>query len=150
MQRGAAGIREGEAAGWQKPVVNPGEAILSGSLSGSDTYAYRHRIGDLMAANPVVASPKTTIHDAAKLMMEKAISSLLVAEERVPGQSIEAYAIVTERDVMRQIACSGAKALKNKIGDIAVKPLKPHPGKRICLSRYVADAPVENTPSCCR
>ncbi len=73
---------------------------------------------------PVVIHPDETVLSAINTMSRNAISSVLVASSPNPGQRLSAYKIVTERDVMRQIAKSGAIALDGKVGDIAIGPLK--------------------------
>ena len=123
LMRSMAGLRQGQEAGWERPVVDPSDTVLSGGIKNYDTYAYRHAVGDMMAKNPVVVAPQTSLLEATKTMTAKGISSVLVAEKTQPGQPLSDYGIVTERDVMRQIAQSGAEALKKKAGTVAVRPL---------------------------
>lgn len=106
-------------AGWEPPSPGPGDDIL-GSV---DTYAYRHRVGDVMASPPVVVTPDTTLKQAVDVMVGRAISSVFVADSGLPGQEVGQYAIVTERDAMRRIADRGAAALDEPVGAIGSRPV---------------------------
>lgn len=123
LLRSTAGLRQGQEAGWERPVADPSDSVLSGGIKNYDTYAYRHAVGDMMTRNPVVVAPKTSLLEATKTMTARGISSVLVAEPAKTGQQLSVYGIVTERDVMRQVAQSGAAALKKKASAVAVSPL---------------------------
>ncbi|HKJ61136.1 MAG TPA: DUF294 nucleotidyltransferase-like domain-containing protein [Hyphomicrobiales bacterium] len=62
-----------------------------------DSYAYKKRLSDVMSAPPAYASADLTMQEAARLLIEKRISSVLVKSDGETG-------IVTERDVLRGIA----------------------------------------------
>src|SRR5690606_26150475 len=64
-----------------------------------------------------------TLEQAMKAMVEHNISSVLVAADAAPGQPIEAYGILTERDVLRRLAASGPEVLQRPSGDLASRPL---------------------------
>ncbi|KAB2850498.1 MAG: CBS domain-containing protein, partial [Hyphomicrobiaceae bacterium] len=87
------------------------------SLVKVDSFPYRHRVRDVMSSPPVTASEDTTIREAAGLLIEKRISSLLVP---APGKP---HGIVTERDVLRAITAHGAAAFERPIGDFLSRPL---------------------------
>lgn len=110
-------------AGWETPVSEvrprPGAALSRGF----DSYAYRHRVGDVMGKPPVVVTPDTTVAGAMQKMVERAISSVFVAESAEPGLAIGSYAIFTERDALRLAAKQGAAALDDPVGDHASGPL---------------------------
>jgi CBS domain-containing protein len=108
-------------AGWSEPVTRP--ADTSGALRSVDPYAYRHRIGDIMSSPPLVARDEMVLGDAIRLMVDRRVSSLFVSQDGGNDQPVEAYGIVTERDVMRRIAAGGASAFDLRIGDIATRPL---------------------------
>ncbi|WP_187971012.1 DUF294 nucleotidyltransferase-like domain-containing protein [Aquibium microcysteis] len=109
-------------AGWAEPATRP-EAPGPRAFGAVDPYAYRHRIRDLMASPPQVVPADLPLRGAIDLMVEKRISSLFVADTPEPGQPLAAYGIVTERDVMRRIAASGADALYESVGPIATRSL---------------------------
>jgi CBS domain-containing protein len=109
-------------AGWAEPATRP-EAPGPRAFGSVDPYAYRHRIRDLMASPPLVVAAALDLRGAIDLMVEKRISSLFVADTPAPGQPLAAYGIVTERDVMRRIAASGADALCEPVGPIATRNL---------------------------
>lgn len=108
-----------QGAGWEPPVDAPRDEVL-GSF---DTYAYRHRVADIMASPPVVVRPDTTLKSAIDIMVAGAISSVFVCDDGKPGSDVAAYAIVTERDAMRRIAAGGAGALDETVGSFASRPL---------------------------
>ena len=108
-------------AGWAEPVAPPvGERS---ALRAIDPYAYRHRIGDVMAAMPAVIAASATLAEAIAMMTERRISSVFVADDPLPGLGMSAYGILTERDVMRRIAGYGAGALGQLAGEVATRPL---------------------------
>ncbi len=104
-------------AGWEEPKAVVGQ----GALSRIDSYPFRHRVGDVMGHPPAVTLPATPLIAAARLMMERRISSLFVAER--DGLRVDRAGIVTERDVMRAVANGGAAALDRPVGEIASRPL---------------------------
>lgn len=80
-----------------------------------DSYAYSHRLRDVMSAPPVFAPGTMTVREAARLLIERKISSVLVEEAgQGPG-------IVTERDLLRAVAADQDDA---PIGRLAGRPLK--------------------------
>ncbi len=117
-----AQLRQMSEAKWVPPVVDP--AQQSGARSGYDTYVYRHRVADAMAREVAVIGRDATLKQAMDLMAARAISSVLVAEEPRTGQPIAAYAILTERDVLRQIVKHGAAALTDSVATIASAPVR--------------------------
>ena len=104
-------------AGWEEPKAVVGQ----GALSRIDSYPFRHRVGDVMGHPPAVTLPATPLIAAARLMMERRISSLFVAEP--DGLRVDQAGIVTERDVMRAVASGGAAALDRPVAEIASRPL---------------------------
>lgn len=111
-------------AGWAEPVSPPDRFAGRKALGAVDPFAYRHRIGELMSAPPVVARESDTLRNAIALMVGRGIGALLVSADGEPGALLSAYAIVTERDIMRRIAASGADAFALPLGEIANRPVK--------------------------
>jgi DNA polymerase-3 subunit epsilon/CBS domain-containing protein len=118
-----AQLRQMSEAKWVPPVVDPAQET-AGPRAGYDTYVYRHRIADAMAREVAVVGRSATLKQAMDLMAERAISSVLVADEARAGQPIAAYAILTERDVLRQIVKHGAPALALDVAAIASAPVR--------------------------
>ena len=90
------------------PVVPSGGVPL-------DSYAYRHRVGEVMNTPPLFAPADTVLRDAVRLLMERRVSSLLVEDGAV--------GIVTERDLLRGFAAETAGGEKATIGALASRPL---------------------------
>jgi CBS domain-containing protein len=117
-----AQIDSGHRAGWSEPVTRP-EAPGPRAFGSVDPFAYRHRIRDLMASPPAIVPDGLDLAGAIDRMVARRISSLFVADPAEPGQTLSAYGIVTERDVMRRIAARGAEALADPVGSIATRGL---------------------------
>ncbi|NQW10608.1 MAG: CBS domain-containing protein [Alphaproteobacteria bacterium] len=110
-------------AGWDMPVSEPGLDDKRGVLDRFDSYAYRHRTGDLMASPVTVVTPDTTLKQALDLMASRAISSVFVSPTGQPNRDVRDYAILTERDAMRRIAKNGAAALDEVVAAIGSRPI---------------------------
>jgi CBS domain-containing protein len=91
----------------------PGDSTPARRL---DSYAYRHRVRDVMSAPAIFVPGETTLRKAVRIMMEKRLSSLLVQE---PGS---ASGIVTERDLLRGMAAKDG-AGETSIAALATRPL---------------------------
>jgi CBS domain-containing protein len=111
-------------AGWISPVASPGADAVLADVKRYDTYAYRHLVGDVMARPAVVVGAKATLLEAMRVMAERGISSVLVAEPPEASGPIEDYAILTERDALRQIAQSGGAALSQAAAAMASRPVR--------------------------
>ncbi len=111
-----------ESAGWVMPVQ--GQISSRNPVLNIDSLAYRHTIGEVMAAPVMVVSNETTLKQAMDLMVKHAISSVFVADDPLPGQKIDAYGILTERDLMRKISAHGADAFAFSAGSAASRPLQ--------------------------
>lgn len=115
--------QDGSRAGWVE-ARDPDAAGRASAKPGLgeyariDSFAFRHRVGDLMAAPPVVTGATTPLRAALKLMSDKRISSLFVdfADDGPDG-------IITERDVLRALARHDAAALDAPVGPFAARPL---------------------------
>jgi CBS domain-containing protein len=70
------------------------------------------RVSDAMTFEPIVITPKTKLQDAAKLMQEKEIGSLVVLEDN------ELKGIVTEWDIVRKAVAEGKDTKAIQASDI--------------------------------
>lgn len=99
----AAGMRVIDAQSHEIAQLSKGgEADVSGLPPKAhaprvDSYLYRHVLSDLMSAPPQFAPADTPLRDAARLLIDKRISSVLVEAGGRTG-------IVTERDLLRALA----------------------------------------------
>lgn len=116
-------IERHQSAGWQLPVDPEAAARSKALLGGSQSFAYRQTVGEVMSAPPAVIPAGHTVRQAMAVMTEKEISSVFVAEQAEPGLPTGRYGILTERDVMRRIAVDGADALTQAASDIASRPI---------------------------
>lgn len=107
-------------AGWTEPVSRP---EVFRSFVAVDPYAYKHRLQDLMSSPPVCVSASASARETMVLMLERKISSVFVSDTGLPGGKVDDYGILTERDLMRQIAAHGPEVLDVATGDIATRPL---------------------------
>ncbi len=78
----------------------------------------RHlKVGDIMSRKVITTTPETTMMQAAKIMGEKHIGSLIVMKYKTP------VAIVTERDLLSRVFATGMDLRKTLVGDIMSYPL---------------------------
>jgi DNA polymerase-3 subunit epsilon/CBS domain-containing protein len=108
-------------AGWVEPQAVVPELSDHAALARIDSYPFRHHVRDVMGHPPVVVAPTLALAEAARLMMERRISSVFVADEAAP--LAEAAGIVTERDVLRAVTSGGAQALQRPVADFSSRPL---------------------------
>ncbi len=95
----------------------PAAGDSRGPIARVDSFVYRHRVRDVMSAPAVTAPGTATVRDTIRLLIEKKISSVLVADGGETG-------IVTERDLMRALDAPGDKGLDARLGAIMSKPLQ--------------------------
>jgi DNA polymerase-3 subunit epsilon/CBS domain-containing protein len=103
------------------------------ALARIDSYPYRHRIRDIMKSPPIYVAADMTLAAAMDLLMERRVSSLLVAP---PGKKAEEgpfraeeSGILTERDVLRAVAKGGAAAITRPVETLACRPLAAVPAE---------------------
>jgi CBS domain-containing protein len=72
---------------------------------------------DLMSSNVVTATPETPLEEAAKLMGEKHIGSLIVVKYQTP------VGIITERDLFSKVFALGLFLKDEKVDDVMSYPL---------------------------
>ncbi len=115
-------LRQQAEAGWSEPFLRRNGASRH-ALEAIDPYAFSHRVAEAASAEPVIARDDISVQEAACIMAERRISSLLLSSDGAPGGPAERYAIVTERDVLRAVASSGGTALAGPVSGIAAGPL---------------------------
>lgn len=94
------------------------DSKVQGRLMRTDTYPYRHRVYEIMGMPPVRVSPKDTILEVSRTLINRKVSSAFI--EIDDGR----HGIVTERDIMRAIASHGSNALDRPVADIMSAPLQ--------------------------
>src|SRR6185503_18672918 len=114
-------LEQQHRAGWTEAA--PAKETDDGSRARIDSYPYRHRAGDIMAAARFIA-PQVTIADALAEMTQRRISSLFVGQS---GTSNNDMGIITERDILRAIAADGGGALTRPVAQAMSKPLAAVP-----------------------
>lgn len=74
-------------------------------------------VSDIMSKEVVTVAPKASMGEAAKIMGERHIGSLIVVENRKPA------GIVTERDLLSRVIATGMSPHKVKVKDVMASPL---------------------------
>ena len=116
-------LEDQHRAGWEQTVVAP-QAREQRALARIDSYAYRHRVADVMSAPPKSVAADVSLADALQRMAKEKVSSLLVTSLGAgPVMRARDTAIVTERDVLRALSEQGAQALNRPVARCASKPL---------------------------
>ncbi len=133
-EKGITTVAQARRACRQKPAVAAGEAasgwhdILQDAPQGKNetplaapinSYAYRHRVADIMATTPQMINSDAPISQALTRMMSAQVSSLFVK----PGNENPDHGIVTERDILRAIDRIGVAALDEPVRTSATYPL---------------------------
>ena len=72
---------------------------------------------EIMSKNPVTARADISVAEAASLMKERAVGSLVVVEGEAP------IGIVTERDLVTKVLAAGGSASEMKVRDVMSAPL---------------------------
>ena len=85
-----------------------------------DSYPYRHRVREVMRADPVILPADTPLAEALTVMARDRLSSVFVAPS---SAAMAEPGILTERDVLRAIARDRSAALEQPIGPLATRPL---------------------------
>ena len=100
-------------AGWVEPAGGRGALDAGRRRMRVDSYPYRHRVSDVMSAPAKFAAREASLAAALQRMAEERVSSLFVRFDGGEQPPLPAETgIVTERDVMRALARSGADALR--------------------------------------
>jgi DNA polymerase-3 subunit epsilon/CBS domain-containing protein len=116
-------------AGWVEPVTAPSRIEAERTLGRIDSYAYRHRIRDIMRSPPRFVAADNPVRDTLARMMQEKISSFFVRTVPRSEQEVQAHhtGIVTERDLLRAVATKGPDALDMPIDRFMSKPLATVP-----------------------
>ena len=114
-------------AGWVEQPSGPGAFDTERTPMRLDSYPYRHRASDVMSAPAKFADPEEPLSAVLGRMAEERVSSLFVRFSGEQPPSPGETGIVTERDVMRMLARTGADALQTAVGGTATRPLATVP-----------------------
>jgi len=122
--------RKTEAAGiYGAPAA--AQAPPERALARIDSYPYRHRVADVMSQPPLYVAHDATLVQAMDMLMERRVSSLLVAPKgRKPDSGpfrADESGILTERDVLRAVTKTGQAAFDQPVGSLASYPLAAVP-----------------------
>lgn len=115
-------LQSQENSGWSVSLEPP--TAGRNATSRIDSASYRHTIGEVMAHPVCVVASEMPLKAALDLMVQRAISSVFVADIPEPGQPVSAYGILTERDVMRRISLDGPAAFGAPVSEIASRPIE--------------------------
>ena len=72
---------------------------------------------EVMSKNPVTVSSDVSISEAARLMKDREVGSLIVVEDQTP------VGIVTERDLVTKVMATGRSLSDTKVRDVMSSPL---------------------------
>ena len=111
-------------AGWREAIRPHDTIVREQAPPRIDSYPYVSRIRDIMSTPAQFTAPDVSVASALERMSRERISSLFVASPAAespprPDQT----GIVTERDVLRGLAETGADALALPVESIMSKPL---------------------------
>ena len=74
-------------------------------------------VGEVMTKSPRTGSPNMTVKEAAVLMRDEKVGSLIIVEEGIP------IGIVTERDFLNKIVSENKVPSKTRVKEIMTSPL---------------------------
>ncbi|MBU1212670.1 MAG: CBS domain-containing protein [Alphaproteobacteria bacterium] len=106
------------AAGWVTAATPADTAGSIADFARIDSFAFRHRVGELMQSPPLAISGDTPLRAALKRMAETKVSSLFVE-----GTQNGTVGIITERDVLRALARDDAAVLDAPVRTVAAPRL---------------------------
>jgi len=75
------------------------------------------RVNQVMVKNPITINPEATVRDAARVMRDKGIGSVIIVDERKP------VGILTERDIVRRITAVGLNPETLTVEKVCSKPV---------------------------
>nr|WP_120491404.1 DUF294 nucleotidyltransferase-like domain-containing protein [Corynebacterium lactis] len=82
-------------------------AVASKLRSTAASEALRTRVGELAVAAPITCTSGATVREAAQIMTEKNISSLLVVDPGETSSTGDLVGILTDRDLRRRVLAQG-------------------------------------------
>jgi CBS domain-containing protein len=120
---------EHHRAGWIEPVETPSRVDAERTLRRIDSYAYRHRVRDIMRSPPEFIAAQEPVRAVLARLMKDRISSLYVRSAPAAGSAVSGddTGIVTERDLLRAVAEQGAPALELPVARFMSRPLATVP-----------------------
>lgn len=124
-------LEEHHRAGWIEPIEAPSRIETERALRRIDSYAYRHRIGDIMRVPAEFIAAGEPVRAALARMMHARISSLYVRGTPGPDGAARAgdTGIITERDLLRALTEQGAAALEAPVARFMSAPLTTVPAE---------------------
>ena len=76
-----------------------------------------YQVADVMTTTPVTVAPDTLLLEAAKIMRENHVNSIILSEgDQVKG-------ILTDQDIVRKVVAEGLDPTKTRVGDVAERVL---------------------------
>ena len=75
------------------------------------------RVNQVMVKDPITLNPHASVRDAARLMRDKGIGSVIIVNERKP------VGILTERDIVRRITAVGLNPETLTVDNVCSKPV---------------------------
>jgi CBS domain-containing protein len=85
-----------------------------------DSFAYRHRVGEIMSSPPLIMPASLTLREILGIMTKYRVSSVFIE----PGDQGSEAGIITERDILRMLDLQSEGGLKLKAGAVASRPLR--------------------------
>lgn len=79
-------------------------------------------IGDVCVRDVVVASPETTVREAARLMAKQHVGNVVVVKQEARGRVVP-IGIVTDRDIVRNVVAEALDAALFTLGDLGAREL---------------------------
>jgi CBS domain-containing protein len=123
-----------------KDLIKKNSSTLDNASVQNKRGSMRHRkIEDIMTLEVAIIAPESTLYEAARLMGEKRIGSLIVKKYDTP------LGIITERDLLNVVSC-GVKLEKDWIGGGAsireekVEKVMSFPVVKICFGSSIKEA----------
>ncbi len=113
-------LDEQHRAGWVEVATRP---VAAAHAERVDSFAYRHRAGDLASRPARFIAAGQSVQAALSVMMNARVSSLFVSADGQPAQASDC-AIVTERDILRAFNANAAGAGAEPVGGFASRPLE--------------------------
>lgn len=114
-------------------------ALAGSSVQHKRAPMHRGKLKDIMSAEVITIAPENTLYEAAQLMGNKRIGSLIVTKYDTP------VGMITERDLLNVVSC-GVKLEKDWIGghvsirEEKVESVMSFPVVRICLNSPIKEA----------
>jgi CBS domain-containing protein len=124
QQTASAALAMQQAAGWFDG-VDAGGAVTSTAAPSIvaferiDSYPYRHRVNEVMLAQPLFVEPTASLVEVARAMFNARSTAAFIGTEA----DIEALGILTQGDVLHAVATGGEQALAKPASAIAMRPV---------------------------